>query len=91
MIPININIADRVYRIKISPEDESSVRNSIKIINDKITDFKNNFPGKDMQDYISMVLVWFATEAKNKNVPLHEEKHLLDKLSQIEKLMDDNP
>ena len=88
MIPVNISIADRTYRVKISPEDESTVRNSVKIINDKITEFKTSFPGKDMQDYISMVLVWFATESKNKNVSLNDEKHLLEKLDQIEKLVD---
>ena len=90
MIPVNINIADRTYRVKIAPEDESSVRNSVKIINDKITEFKTNFPGKDMQDYISMVLVWFATESKNKNVSLNDEKYLLTKLDQLEKIVDDS-
>lgn len=88
MIPVNISIADRTYRVKISPEDESTVRNSVKIINDKIMEFKTSFPGKDMQDYVSMVLVWFATESKNKNVSLNDEKHLLEKLNQIEKLVD---
>jgi hypothetical protein len=34
------------------------------LINDKITEFKTNFAGKDMQDYVSMALLWFATEQK---------------------------
>lgn len=87
-IPVNISIADRSYRVKIDPNDESAVRNSVKIINDKITEFKTNFPGKDMQDYISMVLVWFATESKSKSVSLPDEKNILQKLDQIEKLID---
>jgi cell division protein ZapA len=86
MIPVNINIADRTYRVKIAPEDESDVRNLVKIINDKITEFKTNFPGKDMQDYVSMVLVWFVTESKNKKISLTDEKYLLEKLDQIERL-----
>jgi len=90
MIPVNITIADRNYRVRVSSEDESSVRNTVKIINDKITEYKTSFPGKDMQDYISMVLVWFATESKNKNVSLNDEKHLLNKLEQIEKLVDNS-
>lgn len=90
MIPVNITIADRNYRVRVSSEDESSVRNTVKIINDKITEYKTSFPGKDMQDYISMVLVWFATESKNKNVSLNDEKHLLNKLDQIEKLVDNS-
>ncbi len=62
LIPINIVIGDRPFRIKIRPEDEGTVRNTLKIINDKIIEFKKQFAGKDMQDYVSMVLLWYATQ-----------------------------
>lgn len=88
LIPANINIADRIYRVQMSPEDEQVVRQSVRIINDKIVEFKTKIPGKDMQDYISMVLVWFVTESKNKNVSIADETHLLGKLDQIESLID---
>lgn len=88
LIPANINIADRIYRVQMSPEDEQTVRQSVRIINDKILEFKTKIPGKDMQDYISMVLVWFVTESKNKNVSIADENHLLGKLEQIESLID---
>ena len=61
-IPVNILIADRNYRLRIKPEDEEKLRRTVKLINEKIIEFKTNFAGKDMQDYIAMVLVWFATE-----------------------------
>lgn len=61
LIPINITIGDRSYRIRIKPEDEGAVRGTLKIINDKIIEFKTQFAGKDMQDYASMVLLWYAT------------------------------
>ena len=41
LIPINITIADRTYRIRTSPEDEEVVRKTLKIINDKIVEFKD--------------------------------------------------
>ncbi|MCH5683265.1 cell division protein ZapA [Niabella sp. W65] len=88
LIPANINIADRIYRVQMLPEDEQVVRQSVRIINDKIVEFKTKIPGKDMQDYISMVLVWFVTESKNKNVSIADENHLLSKLDQIESLID---
>jgi len=88
LIPANINIADRIYRVQMSPEDEQTVRQSVRIINDKIVEFKTRIPGKDMQDYISMVLVWFVTESKNKTVSLADESHLLNRLAQIETLID---
>ena len=62
MIPINIVIGDRSYRVKAHPKDEEVVRRTVKTINDKIIEFKTQFGGKDMQDYVAMVLVWFATQ-----------------------------
>ena len=62
LIAISAFIGDRSYRIKINPSDEEVVRKTLKTINDKMIEFKTMFAGKDMQDYISMVLIWYATE-----------------------------
>lgn len=65
LIPITITVADRNYRIRIDPADEEKVRATVKMLNQKIIEFKIAFAGKDMQDYITMVLLWFVTEDKN--------------------------
>ncbi|MCU0320836.1 MAG: cell division protein ZapA [Chitinophagaceae bacterium] len=62
LIPANIVIADRSYRLKIETHEEELIRKTVKLINDKIFEYKENFAGKDMQDYVSMALLWFATE-----------------------------
>lgn len=67
LIPVNIIVGDRSYRIKILPGDEEAVRKTLKTINDKIIEFKTSFSGKDMQDYIAMVLLWYATELQPQN------------------------
>jgi cell division protein ZapA len=83
LIPINIVIGDRTYRIKIAPADEGIIRSTLKIINDKIVDFKTQFAGKDMQDYIAMVMIWYATQASaNTNPAL--EKAMLQALEKME-------
>lgn len=64
LIPINVLIGDRTYRIRIAPADEEVVRKTLKLINDKILEFKTQFAGKDMQDYIAMVVLWYATQQK---------------------------
>lgn len=90
LLPINIVIGDRSYRIKINPEDEEIVRKTLKVINDKIIEFKTQFAGKDMQDYIAMVLIWFATQAGSNNNPtLEKEMHqaLLKIEEQINKVL----
>ena len=62
LIPINVLVGDRTYRVKVSPSDEELVRKTLKLINDKIIEFKTEFAGKDMQDYLGMVLLWYATQ-----------------------------
>ncbi|MFT3681662.1 MAG: cell division protein ZapA [Ferruginibacter sp.] len=87
LIPINIVIGDRTYRIKTSPSDEEAVRRTIKIINDKIIEFKTNFAGKDMQDYISMVTIWYATQNSSSTDPA-QEKEFADALAKMEEQID---
>lgn len=87
LIPMNIVIGDRNYRIKILTKDEEIIRRTLKIINDKILEFRAQFAGKDMQDYIAMVLIWYATEVKeNKN---EVSPDILDALLKMEKLLDE--
>ena len=61
LIPVNIVVGDRTYRVRIEPHHEEVVRKTVKVINDKLLEFKTNFAGKDMQDYIAMVVLWYAT------------------------------
>lgn len=88
LIAISAVIGDRSYRIKIQPGDEEVVRKTIKTINDKIVEFKTQFAGKDMQDYIAMVLIWYATEQHAATAANVEKENLAGQLSVIEKLLD---
>jgi cell division protein ZapA (FtsZ GTPase activity inhibitor) len=72
LIPVNILIADRNYRVKISPKDEEAVRKTAALINQKMVEFKSVYAGSDMQDYISMVLLWFTTEQQQNGQKLYE-------------------
>jgi cell division protein ZapA len=88
LIPINVVIGDRTYRIRIEPTDEEVVRKTIKVINDKIIEFKTQFAGKDMQDYVAMVVLWYATQQKAAgNQPLINNE-IDTQLQSMEKLLD---
>lgn len=87
LIPINIVIADRTYRIKTNPEDEEVIRKTLKVINNKIIEYKTQFAGKDMQDYIAMVVIWYATQAASESQPL-QETDINAGLQRIEQLID---
>ncbi len=73
LLPVNILIADRTYRLRVSQQDEEILRRTVKLINDKIVEYKTQLAGKDMQDYVSMALLWFATsQSKNSGLLLQE-------------------
>ena len=63
------------------------IRHKLKIINDKIIDFKTQFGGKDIQDYIAMVLIWYATQTSADSNPALE-KEMTDALLKIESDID---
>lgn len=86
LIPINLLLADRTYRVRVEPKDEEVVRKTIKLINDKIIEFKTQFAGKDMQDYIGMVVLWYATQQSGGALPAVNE--ITDRLEKMELLLD---
>ena len=89
LIPISAVIGDRSYRIKIQPDDEEVVRKTLKMINEKILEFRTLFAGKDMQDYIAMVVIWFATEQLAQQAAGIEQEGIEERMSKIESLLDE--
>ncbi len=87
LIPINILIADRTYRIRTNPKDEEVIRKTLKIINDKIIEYKTQFAGKDMQDYIAMVIIWYATQSPDETSSIAQDD-LIESLKKIELQLD---
>lgn len=89
LIPISAVVGDRSYRIKIQPNDEEVVRKTLKMINDKILEFRTLFAGKDMQDYIAMVVIWFATEQLAQQAAGLEMEEMEEGLAKLENLLDE--
>lgn len=91
MITANILIGDRTYRLKVETQDEEKLRKTVKMINDQVLEYKTRFAGKDMQDYISMALLWFATEQNKTGEAAIQIKSVSDRLNglqaQIEKVL----
>lgn len=87
LMPINILIGDRTYRIKIHPDTEEPIRKTLKTVNDKIIEYKTEFIGKDMQDYIAMVMIWLATITIDPPVSTNPPE-LNSALEELEDLLD---
>ena len=89
LIPINIVIGDRTYRIRTNASDEEIIRKTVTMINDKIIEFKTQFAGKDMQDYIAMVIIWYATQNAGGEGNSMLKKEMADALLKMELQIDD--
>ncbi|MCU0380736.1 MAG: cell division protein ZapA [Chitinophagaceae bacterium] len=87
LIPINIVVGDRNYRVRIDARDEEKVRLLIRKINDQLLDFKTKFAGKDMQDYVAMVLLWFVTEQQDGQLN-PDLAQVTERLDALEALLD---
>ncbi|MFI5186358.1 MAG: cell division protein ZapA [Chitinophagales bacterium] len=88
LIPVNVLIADRTYRLRIHPKDEEVLRKTAKTISEKILEYKTQFAGKDMQDYVAMVLIWFATEQNAATTQQLEKDTITGQLETIERLLE---
>ncbi|ANI89433.1 hypothetical protein A9P82_09075 [Arachidicoccus ginsenosidimutans] len=88
LIVIQVVIGDRTFRLKVNRKDEEVVRKTIKLVNDKVLEYKTNFAGKDMQDYVSMALLWFATEQNKAGSLMIEQQETNQKLNSLENRLD---
>lgn len=88
VIVINVVVADRTYRLKVNKNDEGVVRQTVKLINEQIVSYKTNFAGKDMQDYIAMAILWFATEQSKSGALMLKEEETSTRLNSLQSLLD---
>jgi cell division protein ZapA len=88
LITINLPVGDRTYRLKIKAEDEQTVRTMAKKMNDQLNQFKSQYPGKDMQDYLAMSLLSFVTEEQPSNAQVVADHDTEAFLSRIEASID---
>ena len=85
LTPMNVIIAGRVYPLKIESGEESAVREAVEIVNGRLKEFRTSYEGKDMQDYMAMLLTNFAVEfVKNRNRHASDLAALEHKLSELE-------
>jgi cell division protein ZapA (FtsZ GTPase activity inhibitor) len=87
-ISIKINIADRVYPLKVNMEEEEIIRRAAKLINDRIKEYQENYAVRDKQDLLSMCVLHYATSAlkADKKVSV-EDTEVTEKVYQLDHLL----
>src|SRR3546814_10778000 len=62
-ISIKINIADRVYPMKVDMQEEEDIRKAAKNINEHMRSLQQMYDVRDKQDLLSMRLLPYGTVA----------------------------
>lgn len=65
VINIRIHVADKVYPLKVTPDEEEHIRRAAKRLNDRIRQHRQNFEVQDKDDLLAMCALEFATEVEN--------------------------
>ena len=76
-IKIKLTVADRVYPLTISPDQEASLRISAKKIDDMTKQLEQNYAVRDKQDVLAMCALQYAAQLENQL----EKKSLVDEPS----------
>tara|TARA_B100001029_G_C14671454_1_gene239709 strand:+ start:62 stop:355 length:294 start_codon:yes stop_codon:yes gene_type:complete len=64
-IKIKLNVADRVYPLTISPDQEASLRASANKIEMMTKQLENNYAVRDKQDLLAMCALQYAAQLEN--------------------------
>lgn len=88
MTQMNVIIAGRVYPLKIQNGEESAVREAVETVNNKLQELRASYEGRDMQDYMAMLLANFAVEqVKKRDRNALEQSELEQKLNELEAVL----
>jgi cell division protein ZapA (FtsZ GTPase activity inhibitor) len=87
-LSIKVNIADRIYPLKVEIEEEELVRSAAKNINEKLRIFQENYAVNDKQDLLSMAILQYASEVlKIENLTLAKDNSITEKVSSIDYIL----
>lgn len=87
-ISIKINIADRVYPLKVNIDEEEVIRRAAKLINDRIKEYQENYAVRDKQDLLSMCVLHYATTTlKAEKKVMAEDTEVADGVYELDKLL----
>jgi cell division protein ZapA len=88
LLPINVWLAGRSYRIRIPVSEEASVRRAIKSADQKITELRQHYAGRDDQDFVAMCLVMYATAEAGAGLSSIEQDEITEMIRKIDKALE---
>lgn len=90
-IPVTVKILERSYKLTISAEEESYLREAAALIDNQARLFKKQYGQRDPQDLLAMVSLAQVTElVKTKNNLKFKDTELIEKLTEIDSVLDNS-
>lgn len=90
-LKIKLSIADRVYPLTISPDQEEGLRKAAKRIEQMIKRFEENYAVRDKQDVLAMSALQFAAQVEQKDIDQDNDQYEVEsKLEALNKLLQDH-
>ncbi len=87
---IKLSIADRVYPLTTTPEQEEGLRKAAKKIEEMIKRFEKSYAVRDKQDVLAMCALQFATQVEQKQIDkIEDSQHIESQLSKLNQMLHD--
>ena len=85
---ITVNIADRYYPLRIEAKDEERIRKSVKMLNDKVLQYKQRYTDKDGQDFLAMAAIQFVNQLMEQEDELNDN-YIPEVIKKLNEKIDD--
>ena len=88
---ISVIIADRPYRLKVTEEQEETVRKAAKMINHTMKELSGVYHYRDKQDLLAMAALQAAVEKNDQEGNLRgENTEILNAIGNLERILSDS-
>ena len=89
-LKIKLSIANRVYPLTITPDQEEGLRLAAQKIDATIKQFEKSYSVQDKQDVLAMCALQFATQVAQKEIDkLEDSQHIEDQIEKLNQMLHD--
>ena len=90
-VSVTVTILERSYKLTISPQEETYLRDAAALIDAQAKMFKKQYGHRDNQDLLAMVALAQVTELKKTQDSLkYKDNELIEKLTEIDSMLNNN-
>jgi cell division protein ZapA len=85
---VDLMILNRSFKVKVDTQQVALVQQRMEAIQSKLLSLKSNFPGRDVQDYLSMALIDAVSESLQIEDNQLKNETLFAELKKLNELLD---